>query len=158
MSGVIEVTKRLGMATLGTIAFALGSGSLIFSSGKIWAKLHQTTPAIGTVISLKKLETHQHDLSVAERNCPVIRFRAKNGKTVDHFEELFCNSSTVGKQVRVVYNAKNPKSVSIANGMRLIAIIGWSATAFIGLCLGVFGIGALWNGLLGSLSVETDEY
>jgi len=156
MSGVIEVTKRISMATLGTIAFTIGSGSLIFSGGKLWAKMHQTTPAIGTVIALKKLETQQHDFSSAARICPVIRFKTKTGKTVDYLDDLLCNSTMVGKRVKIMYNVNNPRSVSISNSAKLLAIVVWSATAFIGLCLGVFGVGALWNALAGSLFIEAD--
>ncbi len=156
MSGVIEATKQFSMVIFGTIAFTLGSGSLIISCSKIWVSARQTTPAIGTVVAVKKLEIQQYDLSYVEKTCPVIRFQTGNGRTIDYLEEFFCSSFSLGRQVKVMYNPRNPRSAAIANGSRLVTMGGWSAIAFIGLCLGVFGIGALWNGLLGSVQSEPD--
>jgi hypothetical protein len=156
MIRVLEEIKQFSMVILGTIAFTLGSGSVIISCSKIWVSMRQTTPVIGTVVSVKKLEIQQYDLSYVEKTCPVIRFQAANGRTIDYLEEFFCNSLSLGRQVKVMYNPRNPRSATIANGSRLITIGGWSAIAFIGLCLGVFGIGALWNGMLGSVQSELD--
>lgn len=156
MSGVIEGTKRVGMVALGTIAFALGSISLVVGSAKIWASARQTTSAVGTVIALKKLEIQQHDFTVIEKNCPVIRFQTTQGKVVEHLDETVCYSSYVGKKIEVVYDARNPRSVSIANGTRFLVMGGWGVIVFVGCCLGLFGVGALWNGLLGSIQPESD--
>ncbi|MCS6814927.1 MAG: DUF3592 domain-containing protein, partial [Cyanobacteria bacterium] len=116
----------------------------------------QTTPAVGKVIALRKLEIQQYDFTIIEKNCPIIRFQTTHGKVIEHLDETVCNSSYVGKKIAVVYDARNPRSVSIANGARFLVMGGWGAIGFVGCCLGLFGIGALWNGLLGSVQPESD--